>query len=223
MHPSSLIRMEWFKKSFLNEKGDRFSVLDVGSYDVNGSYKQYFDTKTIDYIGLDMANGPNVDIVPEAPYDWKEIKDDSFDVVISGQALEHIEFFWITVQEMARVLKKGGLLCIIAPNGFPEHRHPVDCFRFFTDGMIALARYVNFEVLHAHTNCAPAEGMSEWYSVNAADAMLVARKPYAGPAQLINPATYQCVPSDLAAARQHFVPAPPRQKKKRLLRRLLGK
>lgn len=33
------------------------------------------------------------------PYDWQEIETDSFDLVISGQAFEHIEFFWITSQK----------------------------------------------------------------------------------------------------------------------------
>ena len=34
-----------------------------------------------------MADGPNVDIVPEATYQWKEIENDTYDITISGQAL----------------------------------------------------------------------------------------------------------------------------------------
>jgi len=34
-------------------------TLDVGSFDVNGSLKDLFD----DYTGIDMREGPNVDIV----------------------------------------------------------------------------------------------------------------------------------------------------------------
>lgn len=78
-----------------------------------------------------MEEGPNVDVVLKNPYDWDAIESDSFDLVISGQAFEHIEFFWKTMEEMTRVLKKDGLLCLIAPNGFGEHRYPVDCYRFF--------------------------------------------------------------------------------------------
>lgn len=102
---------------------------------------------------------------------------DSFDAVISGQAFEHAEFFGVTMAEMARVLKPGGLMCVIAPRGFERHRYPVDCYRFDADGMVALARYCNLTPLHASTNLAPAGAPREWYSEWWADSLLVAQKP----------------------------------------------
>ena len=207
MHTSSLLRMKWFVDNYLKGSQEK-SVLDVGSYDVNGSYRCLFDDSKFTYVGLDMQNGPNVDYVPTSAYKWIEIEDDSFDVVISGQALEHIEFFWITVAEMVRVLKKDGLICIIAPNGFGEHRYPVDCWRFFSDGMVALARYVNLQTLHVHTNCAPSEENIEWFSNQCADSMLVARKPYSGEAQILDFKSYECIPADHSSLRGHFVSAP---------------
>ncbi len=75
------------------------SVLDVGSHDVNGSYKSLFSETDFKYTGLDMADGPNVDIVPENTYSWKEIEDNSYDVVISEQALEHVDFFGLQFQK----------------------------------------------------------------------------------------------------------------------------
>ena len=200
MHESSMRRMEWFVKTFLNEK-DNYSILDVGSYNVNGSYKELFEEERFSYIGLDMEQGPNVDIVPASTYEWKEIEDDTYDVVISGQAFEHIEFFWLTMTEIARVTKKNGLICIIAPNGFEEHRYPVDCWRFHTDGMIALTRYCKLKLIHAHTNAAPDTSFRKWYSGSESDSMVVASKPYVGKAQLINKGTYICTPEDLKKAR----------------------
>ena len=194
MHQSSLLRMQWFEKNYAPTTGI-INVLDVGSCDVNGSYRNVFSNKKYLYTGLDIEKGRNVDYIPSAPYDWKELQTDSFDIVISGQALEHIEFFWLTLAEMTRILKKDGLLCIVAPRGFGEHRHPVDCYRFFTDGMVALARYVNLIPLHAHTNKGPASS-PQWYSNDCADSMLIAKKPYSGVAKLIDPQTYKCVPPD---------------------------
>ena len=195
MHESSMLRMEWFIKNHIPNISDKLMVLDVGSMNLNGSYKPLFRSDKFDYFGLDMETGENVDIVISNPYNWKQLNTDSFDIVISGQAFEHIEFFWLIMSEMVRVLKKDGLLCIVAPNGFPEHRYPVDCYRFFTDGMVALARYTNLEVIHAHTNKAPV-GAEGWYSIDSADSMLVAKKPYSGETQLINVNTYQCKPID---------------------------
>jgi len=189
--------MEWFEKEYSSKIiKEKIKVLDVGSYDVNGSYKDVFKNSRYEYIGLDIEKGPNVDIVLENPYDWSQVGTDTFDIVISGQTFEHTEFFWITLAEMVRVLKKGGLLCIIVPNGFGEHRYPVDCYRFFTDGMIAMARYVSLEILHTHTNCAPDINYNYWYSRRYADSMLVARKTYDGVARYLDLKTYKCIPAD---------------------------
>lgn len=176
MHFSSMLRMTYFVKNYV--KAEHKKVLDVGSYDVNGSYKILFPSTIFDYTGLDMANGPNVDYVPDNPYRWSKFSDCTFDVIISGQAFEHMEFFWITMQEMARVLKVGGYLCIVAPHGFGKHRYPVDCYRFFADGMIALARYTNLTPVHASTNCAPPDADAAWYSATKADSFLIARKEH---------------------------------------------
>ena len=199
--------MKWFVDTHLNTSRHT-KVLDVGSYNVNGSYKSLFENNKFSYTGLDMESGPNVDVVPKSAYQWHEIEDDSFDVVISGQALEHIEFFWVTVSEMVRVLKNDGLLCIIAPNGFGEHRYPVDCWRFFSDGMVALARYTSLEVLHAHTNCAPSDENTEWFSNDCADSMLIARKPYSGKTIIPDLNGYKCIPADQARLRGEMVEPP---------------
>lgn len=193
MHESSMKRMKWFAVNYLDHK-KRLDILDVGSYNVNGCYREIFEELEFKYTGLDMEPGPNVDITPKKTYIWSEIKDDSFDAVVSGQALEHIEFFWITMSEIVRVTKKGGIICVIAPNGFKEHRYPVDCWRFFTDGMIALARFYNLEMLHAHTNAAPETNNDNWYSDDCADSMFIARKPYNGKAQQVNLDQYVCKP-----------------------------
>ena len=142
-----------------------------------------------------MVPGANVDLVPDSPYHWKELQTDCFEIVISGQVLEHAEFFWITFGEMVRVASLGGLICLIVPNGFAEHRYPVDCYRFFTDGVVALARYYCLEILHAHTNLGP-QGDSRWISATQADCMLVARKPYEGAAKMVDLSTYSCTPAD---------------------------
>ena len=185
--------MQWFKDSYLNDLREG-KILDVGSYNVNGCYKEIFEENRFDYRGLDMESGPNVDIVPSKTYDWQEIENDQFDVVVSGQALEHIEFFWVTFAEIIRVTKEGGLICIIAPNGFKEHRYPVDCWRFFTDGMISLARYFELELIHAHTNCAPSVKDKSWFSEDCADSMLIAKKNYRGKARIVNLQDYKCKP-----------------------------
>ena len=214
--------MQWFLKQFVPvPSAVSMRVLDVGSYDVNGSYRPLFPAPGFEYVGLDMEAGPNVDVVIDSPYGWDSIESDSFDLVISGQAFEHIEFFWKTMEEMTRVLKKDGLLCLIAPHGFEEHRYPVDCYRFFSDGMVALARYVGIEPLHAHTNCGPDVNAVDWYSDANADSMLIARKPYSGNPVLPDFKTYTCIPVDPEIMRGELVSSPGNRPAKWSMRKIV--
>ncbi|MCD6534066.1 MAG: methyltransferase domain-containing protein [Deltaproteobacteria bacterium] len=153
MHESSLFHMTRFRDQFLVEKQNQDLVIaDLGSYDVNGSYRPLFERHSWRYLGLDVGAGPNVDIVLADPYCWRALSTNSLDVMISGQAFEHIEFFWLTVLELSRVLKPGGLCCLIAPSSGPEHSYPVDCWRFYRDGMRALMTYAGLKVLDVYTN-----------------------------------------------------------------------
>jgi len=174
MHQSSYAKMKSFKEQFLSEE-QLLSVLDLGSQDVNGSYRKIFEHKNWKYSGADMVPGSNVDIVLNNAYAWKEIKSNSVDVLISGQALEHIEFFWVTMLEVFRVLKPGGICCVLAPSSGPEHRYPVDCWRFYPDGLSALAKSSQLAVVTASTQWGASgydDGSDQWH-----DSMLVCRKP----------------------------------------------
>ncbi len=175
MHESSLYHMTCFRDQFLVEKRNQdLLIADLGSYDVNGSYRSLFEHSSWQYLGLDISLGANVDIVLEDPYNWQTISSNFIDVIISGQAFEHIEFFWLTVLELSRVLKPGGLCCLIAPSSGPEHRYPVDCWRFYSDGMCAMMRYAGLEVLDVYTS----RQQTGWQddSSNWRDSVVVARQ-----------------------------------------------
>ncbi len=151
MHLSSYNNMQRFVSRYLREmEGKALTIADIGSQDVNGSYKPLFQHPSWRYIGVDMIAGANVDVVLQHSYRWAELETNYFDVVVSGQALEHIEYFWLAMLEIHRILKPGGLCCLIAPSGGPEHRYPVDCWRFYPDGFRALARYADLEELEVY-------------------------------------------------------------------------
>ncbi len=171
MHKSSIMKMEYFKNNYLNPS-DKLKILDIGSFDKTGDYNygMILNEENWTYTGLDLREGNNVDIIMKDPYYWEDVEDASFDVVISGQALEHAEFFWKTMEEINRVLKPGGLCCIILPSDGPVHRNPVDCYRFTEEGAISLARYVKFDILESGTNTDKVS--HPWY-----DSFIIAKKP----------------------------------------------
>ena len=176
MHTSSFNKMVAFRKRYLSRfEGAPLSILDLGSQDVNGCYRPIFDDPQWKYRGIDLAPGKNVDIVLADPYKWSGIPSGSVDVVISGQAFEHIEFFWLTMLEVSRVLKHRGLCCVIAPSSGPEHRYPVDCWRYYPDGMRALANFSRLDVLEATTEWTPEDYPDQSQAWK--DSVLVASKP----------------------------------------------
>jgi len=176
MHASSLENMRQFVGDYLSSYNDRtIKILDVGSSDVNGSYASIFSKPNWSYFGADLEPGPNVDIVLKDIYRWGEFKNGEFDVVISGQTFEHIEYIWKTISEIKRVLRPGGLCCIIVPSTGPEHKFPKDCWRIFPDGMNALATYAGLEILSIKTHWEDGDYTDDsntWH-----DTVLIAKRP----------------------------------------------
>lgn len=121
------------------------SILEVGSY--NGYPKTVREMFKGNYVGVDMREGSNVDMVCNAHN--LIFDDETFDVVVSTEMLEHDDKFWFSLSEMGRVLKSNGYLILTARgNGYPKHEHPSDYYRFMP---------ASFETLFSLADCKPLE------------------------------------------------------------------
>ena len=156
MHLSSYQHMADLVSRHLDDSRP-LKIADLGSYDVNGTYRTLFSGRPgWEYTGIDLSEGPGVDLALSNPYRIP-IKSDAVDLVISGQAFEHVEFFWMTWLEMLRILKPGGMIFLIAPSRGPEHRFPQDCWRFYPDGYRALAKFGGCQLMEVQTDWIPHE------------------------------------------------------------------
>ena len=153
MHSESMREMQKFADMLPTDRLLRIG--DVGSQDINGCYRRLF--LQWDYVGLDIVPGPNVDVVLNA--EWSNAGE--FDVVISGQTLEHVRQPWDIMRRIATITKPGGKLCIIAPHTFPFHEYPEDCWRIWPDGMRGLFEYVGFRELSIYKNDSDTIGIGE--------------------------------------------------------------
>lgn len=109
-------------------------VLEVGSLDVNGSPRVVFGADAESYLGVDAEPGAGVDLALDAEGLIGHFAPGSFDTVICCETLEHCVRPWVVVDAMKAVLKAGGHLWVSTPTfGFPEHRYPIDCYRFGED------------------------------------------------------------------------------------------
>jgi len=138
-----MIELRRFKQLLPLKAG---SILDLGSYDMHGYNARDVFTAGWQYTGADIAPGPNVDIVIPAN---AETPLGAFDVVVSLNAIEHVEdpfrFFRFAVSN----LKRWGWLFIMAPFSFEYHRHPVDCWRFSPDTFNYLCRQNAIELIES--------------------------------------------------------------------------
>lgn len=146
MHTSAENNYNKFLEKYVS-KNTFLRVLDVGSFDVNGTLKPHTvkHISECNYVGLDICEGPNVDIVSSSlniPFD-----DNYFDLVISSSCFEHDEMFWNSFEEMVRVTKQDGLIYVCAPSSGDYHGNPGDCWRFYKDSWNALAKWSKDVVL----------------------------------------------------------------------------
>jgi SAM-dependent methyltransferase len=115
-HPAQIWICENVKKQFPNHFKN-VSVLDIGSLDINGNNRYLFENYT--YTGVDLASGPNVDVISRGHL-YKSEK--QFDVVISTECFEHDEYYDLTIKNMYKLLKSGGLFVFTcAAPGRLEH------------------------------------------------------------------------------------------------------
>jgi SAM-dependent methyltransferase len=94
-------------------------VIEIGSYDVNGSVRDIFKTAE-KFVGVDLTEGPGVDVVAFG----HEIDhpDGSYDISVSGECFEHDPHWKASFENMVRLTRPGGLVVFTcASHGRPEH------------------------------------------------------------------------------------------------------
>lgn len=153
MHDNSLRLMQRFVAKYLNHEFDH-NIADVGSYDVNGTYRPLFKRHNWKYTGFDIMGGPNVDIVLTPNYEWQLDAShiQAYDVVISGQTMEHVRMPWRWIQDVVRLVPPMGTICLIVPNTEVFHEHPEDCWRVWPDGMRGLTEDAGLEEIECYAH-----------------------------------------------------------------------
>lgn len=124
-------------------------VLEVGSKYVNGSVRPLIEKfpPPREYIGVDIEPGEYVDIVLPAENLLDNFAPESFDAVISTELLEHVKDWRLVVNNMKKVLKKGGHIFITTrSHGFPCHGYPYDFWRYELYDIRAI--FSDFEIEH---------------------------------------------------------------------------
>jgi SAM-dependent methyltransferase len=123
-------------------------ILDFGCGDK--PYKSFFN-HAIEYIGLDIENEGHSHEKEEIDvyYDGKTIpfENEYFDSVFSSEVFEHVFDIDPILDEIYRVLKKGGKMLISLPFIWNEHEEPNDFGRYTSFGIKHILDKHGFEVI----------------------------------------------------------------------------
>lgn len=106
---------------------------------------------------LDIADGPFVDYISDGhrlPF-----PDDSFDVVLAQESLEHFEDPFKAVCEIYRVLRPNGRFYVQLPFIIGYHPGPTDFWRFSKEGIRKLVEQAGFNCECVGMSVGPATGL----------------------------------------------------------------
>jgi len=93
-------------------------ILEIGSYNVNGSIRPFFQGST--YVGVDIIAGPDVDVVCSG--EKVSDPDNTYDLTVSCECFEHNPKWCETFMNMHRMTKAGGIVHFTcATTGRLEH------------------------------------------------------------------------------------------------------
>lgn len=92
------------------------TVLEIGSLNINGTIRDFFDAQ--EYVGVDVADGPGVDVVAQG--ELLDYPDRWFNVCVSAECFEHNPYWLETFENMVRMSNRW-VLFTCASEGRPEH------------------------------------------------------------------------------------------------------
>jgi len=145
MHANSLLMFEKHAREYFRPG---VSVLEIGPDGFPSAYRSAVDAGSpgLCWHTVDIRPDARLTYVAESEYSFP-IADEAYDVVLSGQVIEHVRKTWVWIKEVARVCKTGGIVITINPVSWPYHEAPVDCWRMFPEGTKALYEDASLEVM----------------------------------------------------------------------------
>ena len=133
----------------VRENGGR--LLEIGARARSGGTVRDLFGADVEYIGLDITDGPNVSIVADAHHLSQAITD-PVDYVCSISTFEHLMMPWKVVLEINKVLKPGGRVFSHSHQAWPLHDTPFDYFRFSEEAWHGLFNeHTGFRVLETRS------------------------------------------------------------------------
>lgn len=108
-------------------------IVEIGSRVRSGDIRKQLLPKHLEYVGIDIVDGPNVDLVGDAHELSKHFPKNSVQAVFSMSVFEHLAMPWKVAIEINKILKMGGMSMHTSHQGWPVHEEPWDYWRYSND------------------------------------------------------------------------------------------
>ncbi len=97
----------------------KLDILEIGSLNINGSVRSILEPFAATYLGIDMQDGPGVDLVADgAFYELPE----AYDAIVTAEAFEHTPDWKQIIKQSYINLKPNGIfIATMAGEGRPFH------------------------------------------------------------------------------------------------------
>lgn len=123
----------------------KLTALDMGCGTM--PYRSLFTPVVHQYWGADLASNPMADLAIHPDTGSVDLRDNSVDLVISTQVLEHVESPAAYLTEAHRLCKSHGLLILSTHGYWPYHPIPTDYWRWTGAGLKKLLTDCHWEVV----------------------------------------------------------------------------
>ena len=125
-------------------------VLEIGSRARSGNTYTSIVGEDHRYVGLDIVEGPNVDVVGDAHELEAVFERGRFSAVFSFAVFEHLAMPWKAALSINAVLAPGGLVFVGTHQTFPVHEAPWDFWRYSDRAWHSIFnRATGFEIIGA--------------------------------------------------------------------------
>jgi SAM-dependent methyltransferase len=133
----------------------RGRALDAGAGKL--TWKPLFQRYVTGYVGADLVPAhPQLDLLLDVTLPLP-FASSAFDTIFCISVLEHVREPWLTLAEMRRLLRVGGIAIVSVPFLFYLHGQPHDYWRFTQFGIRHLAEKSGFQVVEIVPNGGLAE------------------------------------------------------------------
>jgi SAM-dependent methyltransferase len=112
----------------------------------NMPYRPLFAPHVSQYVGCDLEGNELADVIMPVP-DRLPLADQSVDIVLSTQVLEHVEDPIQYLREAYRVSRSGGLLILSTHGVWKYHPDPFDYWRWTSAGLRRIVEETGFIVV----------------------------------------------------------------------------